>query len=475
MKRHKTKKMRRPVAWLLMLIIVFVMSVSGCMQEKSDDEVNNKDDKIVISVGGYFCDEKLSPELYEYQLDVVRRFEEAYPNVRIVDSKWNFDADTYLSSAEGNTLPTTYYVPLTEAYTIINLGYAADITEEFQKRGFYENTRDFMIENISKGGRIYLIPASNYDQGLFINMDLYRRVGLVDADETPYQPKTWDELAIIAKKMKDETGVAGFVIPTSGRAAGWRFTPIAWSYGTVFEEKVDGKWKAKFDSPECAEALQFVKDLKWKYDVLPDMDIDSEKYREVIARDEAAMGIMEENLAQKVIDSYGMKRDNIGIVSMPAGPKRRVTLMGGGYRVINKNATSEQIKAAMDWTEFTGVTVNVNDEFIMNFEENLNSYKRLGYIIGIEMISPWNDSAETEIYRNKNNVENLNVNYNHIKLFNDKSSVEIQMEAPVEAQALYDILGGVVNKVLTDENADPSQLLREAAKEFQEKYLDYLE
>ena len=31
----------------------------------------------------------------------------------------------------------------------------------------------------------------------------------------------------------------------------------------------DGKWKATFNSPEAANALQYIKDLKWKYDVLP--------------------------------------------------------------------------------------------------------------------------------------------------------------------------------------------------------------
>lgn len=43
--------------------------------------------------------------------------------------------------------------------------------------------------------------------------------------------------------------------------------------------------------------------------------------------------------------NYGADPDNIGIVKMPAGPAKRVSLMGGGYDVINRDATPEQIDA----------------------------------------------------------------------------------------------------------------------------------
>ena len=92
----------------------------------------------------------------------------------------------------------------------------------------------------------------------------------------------------------------------------------------------DGKWHATFDSPECVEALEFIKDLKWKYDVLPantlvDLDRGSEADGN---RGESAMTLGEPNQINQ-FPKYGIEPDNIGAVRIPAGPKKRVSLMGG--------------------------------------------------------------------------------------------------------------------------------------------------
>ena len=41
--------------------------------------------------------------------------------------------------------PTVYYIPLTEGSKVIELGYAADITDEFKERGMYDNLNEFML------------------------------------------------------------------------------------------------------------------------------------------------------------------------------------------------------------------------------------------------------------------------------------------------------------------------------------------
>lgn len=458
---------------LSIILGIAVLGAAGGYALKKNSE-NTGQRKIKISIGGYLCDKELSPELYEYQMDVIRRFEEKNRNVEIIPSEWSFDNTTYLSKADGDTLPTVYYVPMTEAHTVMKLGYAADITEEFRKRGYYEYTNDFILESISKDGKIYIIPEKPYDQGIFVNMKLYDEVGLVSSDGTPYQPKDWFETAEIAQKIKKVTGKAGFVLPTEGRPAGWRFTAIAWGFGTVFEEYENGRWTVKFDSPECVAALQFVKDLKWKYDVLPDGAVDAEKYREIIGKGEAAMGMIEENSLQRAIGSYGLQMDSIGLVGMPAGPARRVTMVGGGYQVINKNATKEEMKAALDWIEFSGTSVEMSDDYIKNFEEELRAYKKMGYVIELETTSQWTPATKTEKYRKSAYADNLNIDYNRVKQYNDKTQTELQMEEPIEAQNLYEILGDIVNEVIMNENADPARLVKEAALRFQTECLDYI-
>lgn len=473
-KRKKKQNCKTKVRCLVKIISVILsclmcsISFSGCMH----NSVGEISDKTQVSLGGYFTHAPVT-ERYEYDIRAVELFEELHPDTDIVDSGWFFTPDTYLAKAEGNTLPTIYYVPMTEAYNIIKQGYAADITNEYMERGYYEHTRDFILENISRDGKVYLIPTGIYDLGLFVNMSVYKEAGFVAEDGTPYQPQTWEETAELAKKIKDTTGNPGFVFPTGGRIAGWLFMPIAWSYGTVFEEYEDGKWQANFNSPECAAALQYIKNLKWKYDVLQDEDIkDSIEYRRYVAKNKSGFSITDEESVKRTID-HGIDRNDIGLVAMPAGSVRKVTLVGGGYNVINKDATPEQIHAAMNWVEYERRPTKLTDVYKKKTDEQLVQYDKLGYIIGVESVGLWEGTAEAERYLKQKVNEMINVNPNHIKQYNDKSTVEFKLEEPIEAQMLYEILGNVINKVLTDENADPGELLKEAAYEFQTKCLDY--
>ena len=167
-------------------------------------------------------------------------------------------------------LPTIYSTHFTEVSQIIAAGYSADLTDELKKQGIYDKINKDVLDLVSKDGKVYAFPSAAYILGIAFNVDDFQAAGLMNADGTPQQPKTWDELAQFAVKLKQATGRPGFVFPTANNNGGWQFTQIAWSYGADFMEKgSDGKWKAVFNSPEAAEALQWIKDLKWKYDVLP--------------------------------------------------------------------------------------------------------------------------------------------------------------------------------------------------------------
>lgn len=127
----------------------------------------------------------------------------------------------------------------------------------------------------------------------------------------------------------------------------------------------------------------------------------------------------------------------------------------------------------MNWVEYERRPTKLTDVYKKKTDEQLVQYDKLGYIIGVESVGLWEGTAEAERYLKQKVNEMINVNPNHIKQYNDKSTVEFKLEEPIEAQMLYEILGNVINKVLTDENADPGELLKEAAYEFQTKCLDY--
>ena len=83
-----------------------------------------------------------------------------------------------------------------------------------------------VLDIISKDGKIYAFPTGAYVLGLAYNTEMFQAAGLMESDGTPKQPKDWYELAEFAKKIKDATGKAGFVFPTSTNYGGWIFTPV---------------------------------------------------------------------------------------------------------------------------------------------------------------------------------------------------------------------------------------------------------
>lgn len=464
----KSKKERIVAAALLLALSAGAMS--GCGEKK---KATDSEGKTVISVSSCPSPET-NPKGYEAMVANIEQFEKEHPDIKVEMDTWDFDPQTYVAKAEGGTLPTLYYVPLTEAKSIMDRGYAADVTDEFKERGFYDNINEFMLDNISREGRVYLIPTGCYDMGLAVNIDLLKQAGYIEEDGTPYEPQTWTEMAEMAVKIKEVTGKNGFILPTTGNCGGWRFTPIAWSYGVEFmKQDESGKWTAAFDTQECVDALQFIKNLKWKYDVLPaNTLVDLVEVQKQMGTGETAMTLAEPNQIGSYF-KFGMEPDNLGVVKIPAGPERRVSLMGGSYEVINVNATPEQISAAFDWLEFCGTTMELTDGVKDSIARGIETSKANNQIIGLNAISPWKSDCEVETYKKQEYEKNANVNLNHIKLYNDKNDVEYQAEEPIDAQALYALLDACVQEVLTNKNADCASLIHKAASDFQQNNLDY--
>lgn len=443
--------------------------VAGC-QSGGDSAKNNG--IVEISIGDIPTAET-NPKTHKMSMDKIAEFEKNNPNIKITADSYNFAPDTYTAMAAAGTLPTTYYLPFTQASIVINMGYTADVTKALKKYNIYDQINDTILEKISSNGKIYLIPKTCYDSGLAFNMKIMKEAGLVNEDGTPKVPTTWDELAEYAKIIKEKTGKAGLVIPTTQGTGGWRFMPIAWSFGTVFEECVDGKWYAKFDSPECTEALQYIKDLKWKYDVLPANSlVDAEEVLKTIGTGEAGMTFLEPGQMSKCV-SYGMSLDDVGFAQMPAGPKEHVTLLGGAYQVVRNDATEEQIEAVVQYLMQTGIlSTELTEETKASINGQIDLDIANNNVVGAETITPWKSDCPAALFRSQLMKERANINLNYVKLYNDKTGIKFQEEEPIATSALYRTLSSCIQEVLTNKDADCAKVLKDAAADFQKNQLD---
>ena len=455
----------------VLAVTLAVGMFSGC---SGKDTAKDEQGRTVISVGGWPQKEGTNLDNYNSRKE---RFEAENPDVVIQPDAWKFERKTFYAKAAGGQLPNVYGVAYTEIPEIINSDYAADLTDVLKKRGYENKFNQAVLDVVSRDGKIYGFPNNAYILGLGVNIDMFKAAGLLEEDGTPKQPKDWYELAEFAVKIKEATGNSGIVFPTSNNYGGWMFSCLAWSFGVDFMEKgEDGKWQATFNTPEAAEALQYIKDLKWKYDVLPSNTlIDGTEYYKVFATGKAGMLMAAGDLPRSVFQ-YDMNNDSLGMIAMPAGPKRHVTLLGGTVFCVNPDATEEQIDASIRWLE-TQYCFDATEEFKLNTERTIKQQLEENYLVGVKSMSVWSTDAEALEFEYSLIDQNANSNPNHVRLYNEfvaDCPAEIQPEEPVCAQELYGILDSCIQEVLTNENADCAALIEKANSDFQSNYLDNL-
>ena len=231
MKTNNKKSVLIKAVSLVTAVAMSSVMLTGCGSKGSD---KNAQGQTVISVG-------LWPTREGTELDNANarkaRFEEANPDVEIKPDTWGFDRNNFYAKAAGGQLPTVYKAGFTEVAEIINSEYAADLTDVLQKYGYLDKMNKQVVDALSKDGRIYALPQVVATLGLACNMDIMKQAGLVNEDETPKQPKDWNEVLDFALQIKEKTGKPGIVLPTADNCGGWIFSVIAWSYGVDFMEK----------------------------------------------------------------------------------------------------------------------------------------------------------------------------------------------------------------------------------------------
>ena len=454
-------KMKKTIS--LTLAALLLAAASGCGNGEESGKINLK--------VGLWPDET-TPESLATQNKTKDEFMAANPDINIIGDTYKYDTKTFTMKASANQLPNMFKPWFTEIQQIIRQGYAADITDAMKAHGFDTGLNPELIKFVKgEDGKIYGIPTDAYMQSLYINKDIFKEAGLVNADGSIKEPDSWQELAEFSKIIKEKTGKAGFAFPTTNNCGGWQFLNIAWAFGTEFEkQRDDGTWEATFDTQETKDALQFVKDLKWKYNaLLDDTVINQDDMYKYFGSGQAAMMIRDVPYSGY---SYGLENSKLYATKMPKGDAGRFTQMGGNLWMFSKNSTPEQIEAGFKWLEFTGFAPEMTAEQEQKFREDCqNTITNNGVIVERDSFDVWTN-PETLEKRRAIRKEYANVDYNDYKNYFEATDVEVKLEPAACAQQLYAVLDGCIQEVITNENADVDKLISDACKDFQQNHLD---
>ncbi|MBR4710719.1 MAG: sugar ABC transporter substrate-binding protein [Clostridia bacterium] len=470
--------MRNTFRIVSLLLALCMLTGIPCAFAESDGVI---DDKLTctITLGNWPPDTAPAAEkaLFENYKAIMAK---QYPNVTLVPNYYSYTLSNYVTMAIAHTAPSIFQPPFTDPQLLISQGLVGDVTDALKKFGVLDQFSPSYVEMLAdENGRIYGLPRDGYVLGMHINLQLFREAGLVTEDGLPMYPKTLQELAEYGKIIREKTGKAGLVFPACEAYGGWLFTNIAWNFGCVGDKALeyqdeDGRWVCNFTSPECVAAMQYIRDLRWKYNIL-NADATTTDWagaHSLLGTGVAAMNFAADDSVDQPTANKGLPVEDFALIPFPAGPAGRYALAGGTCYMFSPDITPDQAVALMAYLRVIGKLPFLDDDIIAGMRADYAAKRDRGAPV-LPAISAWNNetynAAKQAIVDEYCNVD--------MRLYNDffnsisEGTITLKAEEPIFAQQLYRELTGVIQRVITKEDADVVKALKKAEQSFQE-YLD---
>ncbi|MFF5608122.1 ABC transporter substrate-binding protein [Streptomyces cellulosae] len=380
----------------------------------------------------------------------IAAFEKKNPDIDVVphDAFPCQDPKTFDAKLAGGQMEDVFYTYFTDAKHVVDINQAADLTPYVKELKSYSTIQQQLRDIYTVDGKTYGIPRTGYSMGLIYNRELFEKAGL-DPD-TP--PATWDEVRTAAKKIAAlGDGVVGYADYSAQNQGGWHFTAELYSQGGDVVS-ADGE-KATIDTPEGRAVLQTLHDMRWKDESMGSKQLlVINDAQQMLGSGKLGMYLAAPDNIPILVKEKGAEYKNIAIAPMPGG---KATLVGGDGYMFSKKATPEQIRAGLKWLDHMFLTPG--DGFLGDYARA----KQNDAPVGLPEPRLFTGAADAKDQQVKQ--ANANVPVENYQAFLDgNQKLEMKIEPP-HAQQLYSVLDGVVSAVLTKEDADIDQLLKDAS------------
>ncbi|HLG76962.1 MAG TPA: extracellular solute-binding protein [Ktedonobacteraceae bacterium] len=383
---------------------------------------------------------------------LVKEFEQAYPNEKIVGKNDPYDPTTFFAKLAAGQQEDGIQSYFTEPPLLISKHAAADITS-LAKSWQYFNDYVPSIASIvtDSSGKVYGIPVNGYTLGIYYNRKMFQAAGL-DPDKPP---TTWDEFRSYAKELTTST-VAGFAETSTSNQGGWHFTNWMYTAGGDMES-ADGT-KAVFNSPQGVSVLQLLKEMRFTDNSMTRQQLFTQAQTlQLLATNKVAMVVMAPDQLNTLQSQYGADLTQFGIGPMPQNGGN-ASLAGGNLWIFNPKSSPDAIKAAFDFVIYTNFDLKV-------VEDNLARQAASGQAVGAPTAVLFKGDFQQKL--NALNAKYANVPLQNYTTFIN-STLTLRPEPHNQTQKMYAALDPVMQAILTNPNADPQALLNQAAQQFQQ-------
>ncbi|MCI9148468.1 MAG: ABC transporter substrate-binding protein [Hungatella sp.] len=250
-----------------------------------------------------------------------------------------------VSALQGGTPPDFAILPNPELYSFLDMDAVIPLDDFIAADGGQEYIDDFIpafLENSYYDGSIYSIPFQRSTVIMYYNKDHFKEAGL--DPEKP--PANWDELRDYAKKLTITDGSGnisryGVMIPTDDPFIFYGFCRQNSASPDSQIMSQDGK-TVYFDTPENAQALQFLIDLSKTDKVMPEGSIKWGDGPSNFMAGATSITVTSSGSLTNILDNTDFE---VGTAYLPAG-KQYGSATGGANLYIFKDVDPKKQEAA---------------------------------------------------------------------------------------------------------------------------------
>ncbi|MEU3953898.1 extracellular solute-binding protein [Streptomyces achromogenes] len=377
-------------------------------------------------------------------------FEQAHPDIDVVahDAFPCQDPKTFDAKLAGGQMEDVFYTYFTDVRHVVDLGQAADLTPYLKELKSYGSIQKQLRDIYTVDGKVYGIPRTGYSMGLVYNRALFRKAGL--DPERP--PATWEEVRAAARRIAAlGDGTVGYADYSAQNQGGWHFTAELYAQGGDVVG-ADGE-KATIDTPEGRAVLRNLHDMRWTDDSMGSKQLlVINDVQQMMGSGKLGMYLAAPDNIPILVKEKGGDYQDLALAPMPGG---HATLIGGDGYMFRKQATPAQIRAGLKWLDHMFLTPG------KGFLGDYARAKKHDAPVGLPEPRLFTGAADATDQRVKQ--ANANVPVENYRAFLDGNGKLRLKTEPPHAQQIYSVLDGTVSAVLTQEDADIDQLLKEAS------------
>lgn len=421
-----------------------VLGISACAPTPADDGKVTL--KVAIDVGL----EQGAIDAFEAR---AAQFEDANPDIDIEAQEYNWSGTTFTTELAGGTLPDVFTIPFTDGRGLIERQQIADISGLVADLPYADSFNpNVALAGEDADGDMWAIPIAAYGQGLHYNRALFEAAGL-DPDSPP---TSWDEVREAAATITEKTGETGYAQMTSANTGGWILTTVDYTLGGRTEEVDGDDVTATLDTPEMADALGLLHDMRWEDNSMgANFLYDWGTIHQDFGAGRIGMFISGGGDYGNLITQNAMNPDDYGVTVLPLDGDDAAVLGGGTLAAVSAKSSEANQAAAVKWIDFYYVQKLTNEDAAVLDAKTANE---AGTPVGTPELPVFDEQSYTE---KLGWIEQyINVPLEQMAPYSENIFDQALAPEPSHStQEIYALLDPVVQSVLTDENADIAALL----------------